>query len=72
MRIRRQALLVFVLMAFAFTAAIGQERVLQTNSGSGNIHLIDPATNKDRRRNHRRACQPWRCGIARRQAALFQ
>src|SRR4029079_16884468 len=45
MIIRRHALFVFVIMAFAFTAS-AQERVLQTNSGSGNIHLIDPATNK--------------------------
>ena len=46
MKLRCRTLLVFVLMASAFTSAIGQERVLQTNSGSGNIHLIDPATNK--------------------------
>src|SRR5690242_8673432 len=46
MTLRRQTLLVFVLMASAFNAAFGQERVLQTNSGSGNIHLIDPATHK--------------------------
>ena len=46
MTIRRQTLLVFVVMVLALTAAIGQERVLQTNSGSGNIHLIDPVTNK--------------------------
>ena len=46
MMLRRQMLLMFVLMALPFATAIGQERVLQTNSGSGNIHLIDPATNK--------------------------
>src|SRR4029079_10922442 len=46
MTLRRQTFLVFVFIVSAFTAAIGQERVLQTNSGSGNIHLIDPLTNK--------------------------
>src|SRR5436190_2580282 len=46
MMLRRPILLMFVLMALPFATAIAQERVLQTNSGSGNIHLIDPATNK--------------------------
>src|SRR6476619_6097543 len=46
MTLRSQTLLVFVLIASASAAAISQERILQTNSGSGNIHLIDPATNK--------------------------
>ena len=46
MTLRRRTLLAIILMVAPFAAAIGQERVLQTNSGSGNIHLIDPGTNK--------------------------
>jgi YVTN family beta-propeller protein len=32
--------------ALLTTAAFGQVRILQTNSGGDNIHVIDPATNK--------------------------
>jgi YVTN family beta-propeller protein len=46
MGIRLPAFLAFILVAFAFSTAIAQERIVQTNSGSGNIHLIDPATHK--------------------------
>jgi YVTN family beta-propeller protein len=39
-------LLAAALMALPFAAIAEQVRIVQTNSGSGNIHLIDPATNK--------------------------
>jgi YVTN family beta-propeller protein len=35
-----------VLTATVCASARAQARIVQTNSGSGNIHLIDPATNK--------------------------
>jgi YVTN family beta-propeller protein len=46
MGIRPPAFVAFILVAFTFSTAIAQERIVQTNSGSGNIHLIDPATHK--------------------------
>ncbi|HEX4998853.1 MAG TPA: cytochrome D1 domain-containing protein [Terriglobia bacterium] len=46
MKTRSHKLLVALLvtLSLAFVSA-GQVRIVQTNSGSGNIHLIDPATN---------------------------
>jgi len=41
----QKALWTLALMAMT-CAAWGQARIVQTNSGSGNIHLIDPSTNK--------------------------
>jgi YVTN family beta-propeller protein len=38
--------LALVLIAFQLFAANGQLRIVQTNSGGDNIHIIDPATNK--------------------------
>src|SRR6185295_16680604 len=35
-----------LIAALLTTAAFGQLRIIQTNSGGDNIHLIDPATNK--------------------------
>jgi YVTN family beta-propeller protein len=35
-----------LIAAFSTTVALGQLRIIQTNSGGDNIHLIDPATNK--------------------------
>ncbi len=35
-----------LIAALATTSAFGQLRILQTNSGGDNVHLIDPATNK--------------------------
>lgn len=35
-----------LIAAFSTTAAFGQVRILQTNSGGDNVHVIDPATNK--------------------------
>jgi len=35
-----------LIAALSTTAAFGQVRILQTNSGGDNVHLIDPATNK--------------------------
>ena len=49
-----------------------QVRIIQTNSQGDNIHLIDPATNHDRRRDQGRADQSWRRRRARRQPPLFQ
>lgn len=45
MTIRRKLFAALPLVMCAAVAA-GQVRILQTNSGSGNIHLIDPSTNK--------------------------
>jgi len=43
----RSVLLRTVLIAaLSTTAAFGQVRILQTNSGGDNVHVIDPATNK--------------------------
>jgi YVTN family beta-propeller protein len=40
-------LLVFFSLSFSFApAAFSQVRIIQTNSGGDNIHLIDPATNQ--------------------------
>jgi YVTN family beta-propeller protein len=41
---RSAAILTVLLMAFS-AAANGQVRIIQTNSGGDNVHLIDPATN---------------------------
>jgi YVTN family beta-propeller protein len=46
MTMRRKSFLVLLLAAITCGSALGQARIVQTNSGSGNIHLIDPATNK--------------------------
>ena len=35
-----------LIAAILTTAAFGQVRIIQTNSGGDNVHLIDPATNK--------------------------
>jgi len=35
-----------LIAALSTTAAFGQVRILQTNSGGDNVHLIDPSTNK--------------------------
>jgi YVTN family beta-propeller protein len=35
-----------LIAALSTTAAFGQVRILQTNSGGDNVHLVDPATNK--------------------------
>jgi YVTN family beta-propeller protein len=35
-----------LIAALSATAAFGQLRIIQTNSGGENVHLIDPATNK--------------------------
>jgi YVTN family beta-propeller protein len=45
MTMREKALWTVALMSMT-CVAWGQARIVQTNSGSGNIHLIDPATNK--------------------------
>jgi len=39
-------ILVLFLITLQLSAATGQVRIVQTNSGGDNIHLIDPATNK--------------------------
>jgi YVTN family beta-propeller protein len=39
-------ILLLILCALQLSAANGQVRIVQTNSGGDNIHLIDPATNK--------------------------
>src|SRR5436190_2430280 len=39
------ALLLLILCELQLSAATGQVRIVQTNSGGDNIHLIDPATN---------------------------
>src|SRR5262245_52837057 len=39
-------LLSITFIAIGVTAAFAQIRIVQTNSGGDNIHLIDPATNK--------------------------
>src|SRR5262252_2586254 len=43
---RRAAILTALAMVLSAAAANGQVRILQTNSGGDNIHVIDPATNK--------------------------
>jgi YVTN family beta-propeller protein len=43
---RSVVLRIALLAAFSTTVALGQLRIIQTNSGGDNIHLIDPATNK--------------------------
>lgn len=43
---RSAAILTALVMALSAVAANGQVRILQTNSGGDNVHLIDPATNK--------------------------
>ena len=43
---RSAAILTALAMALFAAAANGQVRILQTNSGGDNVHLIDPATNK--------------------------
>ncbi len=45
MTLRRVMLTTFAGLALPL-AAMGQVRIVQTNSGGDNIHLIDPATNK--------------------------
>src|SRR5436189_2914360 len=45
MTMRTKAIWTLDLMAIT-CAGWGQARIVQTNSGSGNIHLIDPSTNK--------------------------
>ncbi len=43
---RSAAILTALAMALFAAAANGQVRILQTNSGGDNVHIIDPATNK--------------------------
>jgi YVTN family beta-propeller protein len=43
---RRAAILTALAMVLSAAAANGQVRILQTNSGGDNIHVIDAATNK--------------------------
>src|SRR5262245_35598031 len=43
---RSAAILTALVMVLSATVASGQVRILQTNSGGDNVHLIDPATNK--------------------------
>src|SRR4026208_2148547 len=43
---RSAAILTAMVLAFSIDSASGQARILQTNSGGDNVHLIDPATNK--------------------------
>ena len=43
---RSVVLRIALIAALSTTAAFGQVRILQTNSGGDNVHLIDPATNK--------------------------
>jgi YVTN family beta-propeller protein len=43
---RSAVILTALVMAFSAAAANGQVRILQTNSGGDNVHLIDPVTNK--------------------------
>ena len=45
MVVRRNVFPAIVLAALGLTGAFAQLRIIQTNSGSENIHLIDPATN---------------------------
>jgi YVTN family beta-propeller protein len=45
MKVRQELLAAFALIVLPL-AAIGQVRIVQTNSGGDNIHLIDPSTNK--------------------------
>ena len=45
MKLRREMLLIIAGTTLSLTAAFGQVRIIQTNSGGDNIHLIDPATN---------------------------
>ena len=40
------AILTALVMVFSAATANGQARIIQTNSGGDNVHLIDPATNK--------------------------
>jgi YVTN family beta-propeller protein len=40
------AILTVFVMAFSAAVASGQVRIIQTNSGGDNIHILDPATNK--------------------------
>src|SRR5262245_48077249 len=44
MRARNHVFVVTILMC-ALSPAFGQVRVIQTNSGGDNIHIIDPVTN---------------------------
>jgi YVTN family beta-propeller protein len=46
MMLERLMLPAFVMIAVSAASAIGQVRVVQTNSGGDNVHLIDPQTNK--------------------------
>src|SRR5262245_5545969 len=43
---RSAAILTALVMVLSATVASGQVRILQTNSGGDNVHLINPATNK--------------------------